>query len=543
MIIKPAQPDRPESWWKYGVIYQIYPRSFKDSNGDGIGDLRGVIDSLDYLEWLGVDGIWLSPINESPMYDFGYDISDYRAIDPIFGTMDDFDSLIDESHKRGIRIIMDLVANHTSYKHPWFQESRMSRNSSKRDWYIWRDGKNGGTPNNWISVFGGSAWKLDELSGQYYLHSFLEEQPDLNWRNPDVKDAMFGEVKFWLDKGVDGFRLDVVNWFIKDRKFRSNPAFLGIPQFQKHLFDRNRPETHDILKDFRKMLDSYPGRMSVGEVFSLPPGNPHLSAKFTGSGEDELHMAFDFSLMYRPWSARMFYRCIRKWLKSIPEKGWPCHVFSNHDQFRSMSRFGIGSDAEKRGRVAAVLLLTLRGTPFVYYGEELGMKNVSIPRNMICDPLGKRFWPFYAGRDRARTPMMWNSEDNAGFSFVRPWLPVHSDYGKINVETMKDEKGSLLNLYRALILLRKKYPVLQNGDIEFAAKGRRGVIAYYRDNGLESACIILNFDSKERRINLHKKGQWKVAQSTHRSVYEHFSRIDMCMYPYEATVLIKIGEL
>jgi alpha-glucosidase len=315
-----------ENWWKYGVIYQIYPRSFKDSNNDGIGDLRGILNSLDYIEWLGADALWLSPINESPMHDFGYDISDYRAIDPIFGTMSDFDLLLAEAHKRGIRIIMDLVVNHTSYKHSWFQESRMSRNNHKRDWYIWHDGREGKTPNNWVSVFGGSAWKYDSLRGQYFLHSFLEEQPDLNWRNPDVKNAIFGEVKFWLDKGVDGFRLDVVNWFVKDRKFRNNPALFGIPQFQKHLFDRNRPETHDILKEFRTLLDSYPAKMSVGEVFSLPPGNPHLSAKFTGNGDDELHMAFDFSLMYRPWSARLFYRCIKKWLASIPEKGWPCHV-------------------------------------------------------------------------------------------------------------------------------------------------------------------------------------------------------------------------
>jgi alpha-glucosidase len=544
MIISPQiKNDSGRSWWKHGVIYQIYPRSFRDSDGDGIGDLRGIIDSLDYLEWLGADGIWLSPINESPMYDFGYDISDYRAIDPVFGRMDDFDELLRESHRRGIRVIMDLVANHTSHLHHWFRESRSSRENPKRDWYIWRDGRGGRTPNNWISVFGGSAWKLDEQTNQYYLHSFLEEQPDLNWRNAEVKAAVFGEVKFWLDKGVDGFRLDVVNWFVKDHKFRNNPALLGFARFQKHLFDRNRPETHDILRDFRKLVDSYPDRMSVGEVFSLPPGNPHLSAKFLGGGDDELHLSFDFSLMYRFWSARMFYRCVSKWLKAIPEKGWPCHVLSNHDQFRSMSRFGSGADAGKRSKVAAFLLLTLRGTPFIYYGEEIGMRNSSIPRNMICDPLGKRYWPFYAGRDRARTPMAWDASVNAGFSCHRPWLPVHSDYAEINVDTQRRRADSLVNLYRRLIGFRKNHPVMLNGGLKFAAKGKRGVIAYFRTGGDGTVCVLLNFESRERQINLHQKGQWQVGLSTHRSEREHFTRIDLTLYPYEATILVKIGDL
>jgi alpha-glucosidase len=534
--------DNKDNWWKHAVVYQIYPRSFYDANGDGVGDIRGIIHKLDYIEWLGVDALWLSPINDSPMYDFGYDISDYRSIDAIFGTLADFDELIEKAHARNIRIIMDLVVNHTSYQHAWFQESRMSRRSPKRDWYIWRDSREGEAPNNWKSVFGGSAWKWDEMTHQFYLHSFLEEQPDLNWRNPDVKKAVFAEVSFWLDRGVDGFRLDVVNWFVKDSRFRNNPMLFGVPLFQRHLFDRNRPETHDLLKDLRSLLNRYADKMSVGEVFSLPPGDPVLSARFLGDGTDQLHLSFDFSLLYRPWNARMFYKCIKRWIAALPEKGWPCHVLSNHDQFRSMSRFG--ADSEKRAKVAAVLLLTLKGTPFVYYGEEIGMKNGSIPRHMICDPLGKKYWPFYAGRDRARTPMQWNSTQSAGFSAGRPWLPVHTDYMKTNVlEQMKDT-SSLLYVYRNLIAIRKENTVLREGDMHFLLKGRHGVIAFMRE--LDKSCIfvVLNFLNKPRHVHVRgKKGQWKVLFSTHRSAREHFSRLDVKLYPYEATVLEKIGDL
>ena len=325
--------DQP-AWWKSGVIYQIYPRSFYDSNGDGVGDIQGIIQKIEYLRNLGIDAIWLSPLNRSPMYDYGYDISDYYAVDPLFGTTEDFHLLIDRMHDQGIRVIMDMVLNHTSHLHPWFLSSRSSRMNPKRDWYIWQDGENGRPPNNWRSVFGGSAWKWDELTRQYYLHSFLEEQPDLNWRNADLKKAMFDMIVHWLDSGVDGFRLDAVNWLIKDRRFRNNPAVPGAPFFQKHLYDRNRYETHDILKELRRTLDGYKDRMAVGEAFTLPPGNPALSAGYLGNGDDELDLAFDFSLMYRSWDALRFYRSLRRWMNHIPEKGWPCHVLSNHDQPR-----------------------------------------------------------------------------------------------------------------------------------------------------------------------------------------------------------------
>ncbi len=312
------------TWWKHGVIYQIYPRSFYDSNGDGVGDIPGIIEKLDYLEELGIDGIWISPVNISPMYDFGYDISDYYNIDPVFGTLDDFKKLVRESHKRGIRIIMDLVLNHTSHLHPWFMESRSSVDNPKRDWYIWRPGNEKKPPNNWESAFSGTAWKFDGITGEYYLHSFLEEQPDLNWENRDMKKEMFRMVRYWLDLGVDGFRLDVVNFLIKDKYFRNNPRRIISGIFRNHKYGRNRPGVHELMREFREILDSYDEKMAVGEVFNLPP-SPGMSADFLGNGTDELHLAFDFSLMYRMWNARSFYKTIRRWMKTIP--GWlglPC---------------------------------------------------------------------------------------------------------------------------------------------------------------------------------------------------------------------------
>ncbi len=534
-------------WWKHGVLYQIYPRSFYDSNNDGIGDLPGLIEKLDYLADLGIDGIWLSPINVSPMHDFGYDISNYLEIDPIFGTREDFLRLIEEAHRRGIRVIMDLVMNHTSHLHSWFLNSRSSRSHPQRDWYIWRSGKRDKPPNNWFSVFGGSAWKWDELTRQYYLHSFLEEQPDVNWRNKKLKEAMFDVVRFWLDRGVDGFRLDVVNWFIKDRHFRNNPIFLGPigPVFlQKHKYDRNRPETHDLLKDFRNVLDVYDDRMAVGEVFTMPPGDPALSAKHLGNGEDQLHLAFDFSLMYRWWNARQFYKAIKKWMNLIPGKGWPCHVLSNHDQPRSISRYGDGRDGMKRAKVAATLLLTMKGTPFIYYGEEIGMKNnTQIPRKDICDPLGKRYWPFFAGRDASRTPMQWTPEANAGFTGGRMWLPVGSDYNVLNVQSERADRYSLLNYYRALIAIRKEHEVLQKGEWEPVLKGRKGVLGYFRTWGEKRIFVVLNFTGNEKKINLGDRAQWEVIHSTHRFPHTHFTTLSMTLSPYEATVVEQIGAL
>jgi alpha-glucosidase len=529
-------------WWKHGVIYQIYPRSFYDSNGDGVGDLPGITEKLDYLSALGVDGIWLSPINTSPMFDFGYDISDYRGIDPVFGTQRDFDLFLAEAHRRGIRVIMDLVMNHTSHLHPWFIESRSSRDNPKRDWYIWHDGGRGRRyPNNWMAFFGGRAWEWDEKTRQYYLHSFLKEQPDVNWRNPQFREAMFGEINYWMERGVDGFRLDVVNLFVKDDRFRSNPFAIGAyPRpydLQRHIYDRDRPELHGILRDFRKLLDSYDERMSVGEVVVENDGNPTLAAACLGPEGDELHLSFDFSFIHQKWSAAAFLNCIRKWEAAVPEKAWPCNVLNNHDQPRSRSRHGGGTDAPARAKLMAAMLLTLRGTPFLYYGEEIGMSNGKIPRRELQDPVGKRYWPFHPGRDPERTPMQWSAEPNAGFSTGRPWLRVNGDYERVNVERQSGDASSVLEFYRRLIALRRSYPALNRGSWEDVGDARNDVLCYTRTYGAEKLLVALNFASSPRRIRPGLEGAWRVALSTHKSVSIEYPTLDLGLAPYEATVL------
>lgn len=533
-------------WWKHGVLYQIYPRSFFDSNGDGIGDIPGITQKLDYIAALGVDGIWLSPINTSPMYDFGYDISDYRAIDPVFGADGDFQRLIEEAHARGIRIIMDLVVNHTSHLHPWFIESRASKDNPKRDWYIWRDGINGEPPNNWMAAFGGRAWEWDSETGQYYLHSFLKEQPDVNWRNERLKKAIFGEIRYWLDRGVDGFRLDVVNQFVKDDRFRSNPFTIG-PRprpydMQRHLYDRNRPELHGILREFRALLDRYHERMSVGEINAEPPGDPVLAASYLGSGDDELHLAFDFSLLFTKWSARRFFEVLKKWDGLIPAKGWPCYVLSNHDQPRAISRYASGNDTMKRAKVAAAMLLTLRGTPFIYYGEEIGMENGRLRRKEIVDPLGKKYWPFHPGRDPERTPMQWDSSPHAGFSAAAPWLPINPDYREINVERSLRDPGSLLNFYKELIKLRREKPALNRGGWRAAAGMTGDVLGYFRETERQSIFVALNFSRATQAIAATgSDGIWKALFSTHKPSGDCFSGLRMKLAPYEVVILERIG--
>jgi alpha-glucosidase len=532
-------------WWKHGVIYQIYPRSFYDSNGDGVGDIAGIIEKLDYLSDLGVDGIWLSPINTSPMFDFGYDVSDYRGIDPVFGTQRDFDTFIEAAHRRGIRVILDLVMNHTSHLHPWFKESRSSRDNPKRDWYIWHEGRKGGYPNNWMAFFGGRAWEWDEKTRQYYLHSFLREQPDVNWRNRDFRMAMFDEIRFWLDRGVDGFRLDVVNMFVKDDRFRSNPFAIGAyPRpydLQRHVYDRDRPELHEILRDFRGLLDSYDERMSVGEVVVENGGNPALAAGCLGAAGDELHLSFDFSLLNQKWSAPGFMKCIRAWEAVVPEAAWPCNVLNNHDQPRSRSRHGGGTDAPARAKLVAAMLLTLRGTPFLYYGEEIGMSDGKIPRAELQDPVGKRYWPFHPGRDPERTPMQWSAEPNAGFTSGSPWLRVNRDYSRVNVERQTGDAGSVLEFYRRLIALRKSRPALNRGSWEAAGDAKNDVLCYTRTHGEEKMLVMLNFAASPRRMRPALDGPWRVALSTHKSVAIEYASLDIGLAPYEATVLERVA--
>lgn len=492
-------------WWKHGVLYQIYPRSFADSNGDGVGDLRGLTERLDYLARLGIDGIWLSPIFPSPMKDFGYDISDYCEIDPVFGDAEGFANLIDEAHQRGIRVILDMVFNHSSDNHPWFLESRESRANPKRDWFIWHPGRKGRPPNNWRSAFGGSAWTWDQGTGEYYLHSFLKEQPDLNWRNPEVREALYSVLRFWMDAGVDGFRFDVINYIGKDQKLRSNPYRFHwtLPrrhEQQNHIYDRNGIESHAYLKELRDVLDEYPDRMSVGEIFPNEGIiDQKVVASYLGSGEDELHLAFDFSPNYVRFNARAFARILSGQHDAIPGAGWPVHVLSNHDQSRAMTRLARGN--VDKMRLLLTMLLTQRGTPFLYYGDEIGMVDGRIPRNRIQDPVGIKYWPLHPGRDPERTPMLWDNSIAAGFSSSVPWLPIPPRTSEDNVADQILSPSSLLNHTRRLIKLRTERPSLSHGTWELIHTPR-GVLGYRRAYKNEETIIFLNFNRREIKIPL-----------------------------------------
>ncbi|MCE9499432.1 MAG: alpha-glucosidase C-terminal domain-containing protein [Leptospira sp.] len=539
------------SWWQEAVIYQIYPRSFYDSNGDGVGDLQGIIDKLDYLngkpDSLGIDAIWLSPINPSPMFDFGYDISDYEGIDSVFGDMKTFKLLLKEAHKRKIRIILDLVINHTSHLHPWFIESRSSKDNKKRDWYIWKDPVNGKEPNKWLGSFGGKAWEFDEKTGQYYYHAFLKEQPDLNWRNPEVRKAVFKMIKFWLDLGVDGFRLDVVNYYIKDEQLRNNPVniFKGVRPYdwQYHIYDRNRPETHEIIKGFRKLLNSYKDRMSVGEVFQEPPGTAELPAAYYGEKNDELHMAFNFSFLYSKWNAGSFMKSVLESEKFHPGTHWPNYTLSNHDQPRHYYRYRRRDESVQRAKIAAMLLLTLRGTPFLYYGEEIGMTCERIPKDKIQDPVGKKYWPFHPGRDGARLPMSWNNGEKAGFTTGEPWLPLVFNHKEVNVQNQAGDASSLFEFYRKLIALRKKTKSLRLGDFQSLESEPKQIMAYTRTLGKEKILILLNFENKPAifPLQIGKTGkQSEILFSTHGRKIVPFESPEIQLEPYEG-IIAKIG--
>lgn len=470
-------------WWKDAVFYQIYPRSFQDSNGDGVGDLRGIESRLDYLAGLGVDALWISPFFKSPMKDFGYDVADYVSVDPLFGTLDDFRRLLDGAHDRGLRVVVDLVLNHTSDEHPWFREARASRDSPKHDWYIWKPFPERGPrrpPNNWISLFElRSAWYENRATREWYLATFTRNQPEVNWRNPELREAMYGVMRAWLDLGVDGFRLDVATGYFKDELFRSNPfkPRLVPDLLQEHLYDRNRPEVHGVFRDFRRIADSYGDRVLIAE----PHGQDRaLAASCHGEAGDELHMAFNFEFLTRPWGAAAFRESARRWYEALPAGAWPNFTLSNHDQPRHIHRYRRGAETEARGRVAAAMLLTLRGTPFLYYGEEIGMGCVRLPRNALRDPLGIRTWPLSGfGRDPERTPMQWDGSPRAGFTTGTPWLPVNPDYPVRNVAAQEADAGSLLSFYKRLLALRRRVPALRSGALEFLWEDP-DVLAYRR---------------------------------------------------------------
>jgi alpha-glucosidase len=505
-------------WWQTGVVYQIYPRSFADSDGDGTGDLRGVISRLDYLNdgtprSLGVDAIWLSPFFASPGLDFGYDVSDYCAVDPLFGTMADFDRLTAEAHRRGMRIILDLVFNHTSNLHPWFVQSRSSAANPKRDWYIWRDPRGkGGVPNNWQSVFGGKAWQWDPSTRQYYYHKFLAEQPDLNWRNPSVRREVMNVFRFWLDRGVDGFRLDVVDGYYKDALLRDNPPAIGIRGYerQKHTYDQDRPELLDAYREIRALIDSYGGRMAVGEVM----GDAEQAARFCGPGL--LHLTFNFDFTHQRWSPAAFQNAVLRYERLLPEGGWPSLVLSNHDISRQASRYG-GRNPTAHAKVAAAMLLTLRGTPFLYQGEEIGMRDGRIPRSEIQDPPGKKYWPLYAGRDPCRTPIPWTAEPGAGFTTGKPWLPLNPDYRKVNVQAQLDDPDSVLSFYRKLIWLRKKSPALHSGGFQSPLPHPDRALVFLREAGNQTMLVGLNFFDQPTKVPLEEslaRGPWKKVLSS-----------------------------
>jgi alpha-glucosidase len=500
-------------WWRDGVVYQIYPRSFADSNGSGIGDLNGITDHLDYLQDLGIDAIWLSPINPSPDVDFGYDVSDYNTIDPKFGTMQDFERLVAQASQRGIRIVMDLVLNHTSDQHEWFRQSRSARGNPFRDWYIWHDpDEYGRPPNNWQSVFGGKGWEWDEATQAYYYHMFYKEQPDLNWRNPDVRAAMLDVFRFWADKGVKGFRLDVFNVYFKDAQLRSNP-FGGLARrpfdSQRHLYDFDQPELMEALKDIRRVLDGYEETYAVGETFF---STPEKAAGYCG--DDLLHATFNFDLLESRWNAGRCARLIESQAQALGADKWPTQVLNNHDTMRSATRFGQGEDDE-RLKVAAALLLTLCGTAFLYYGEEIGMRDIHLKRNEILDPIGKHYWPFFKGRDGCRAPMQWDASANAGFTDAQPWLPLNPDYRERNVQAQSLDAESLLNFYKHLLALRRESAALTRGEFALLPNLQRDVLGYMRISEKEQVLVLLNFGDADQAIHLPASAaDWQVRLSS-----------------------------
>jgi len=483
------------TWWQRGVIYQIYPRSFMDSNGDGTGDLPGITGRLDYLEWLGVDAIWISPIFPSPMADFGYDVSNHTDIDPLFGTLRDFDRLLAEAHRRGIRVVLDYVPNHTSDRHPWFVESRASRHNPRRDWYLWRDpAPDGRPPNNWLSAFGGSAWEWDRATGQYYLHTYLREQPDLNWRNPEVQAAMLDVLRFWFERGADGLRIDALRQVGKDEQFRDNPPNPAWTPEQRPydsllpVYSADRPENLEVVRRFREIADSYPDRVLIGELWV---SIERLMAYY---GERGLHLPFNFHLITTPWTARSISALIDRYEAALPPGAWPNWVLGNHDRSRVASRVG-----QAQARVAAILLLTLRGTPTLYNGDEIGMHDVPVLPEAVRDPFERNVPGLGLGRDPERTPMQWDAGPNAGFSTETPWLPLADDYPRVNVAVQREDPRSMLTLHRSLIELRRATPALAVGAYRYIYTDD-DLLVYERAAGGERCRVALNLSSTPREV-------------------------------------------
>jgi alpha-glucosidase len=524
------------SWWQRGIVYQIYPRSFMDSNADGIGDLLGIRSRLDYVSELGVDAIWISPIYPSPMADFGYDVADYTGVDPIFGTIADFDLLLEAAHGRGLKVILDFVPNHTSDQHPWFKESRSSRNNPKRDWYLWRDpAPGGGPPNNWLSNFGGGGWELDEHTGQYYHHAFLKEQPDLNWRHPQVREAMFDVLRFWMKRGVDGFRVDVLWHLIKDVEFRDNPPNplfkAGDPPYHAFVpvYSTDRPEVQDVVAALRRVVDEYEDRVLIGEIY-LPI---ERLVAYYGADLKGAHLPFNFQLLSAEWNARGIATLIKDYEAALPKGGWPNWVLGNHDKPRIASRVNMA-----QARVAAMMLLTLRGTPTMYYGDELGMSDVRIPPALVQDPYEKNVPGIGLGRDPSRTPMQWNRSRNAGFTKAeRPWLPVADDYQVVNVEAEMTEPDSMLTLYRRLIALRRSEDALSVGSYAPAAM-TGDLVAYMREHEGHRFLIALNLGSNPHAVDFSSADEHaRIVLSTHLDRTDEPIRGEINLRPDEGVIV------
>ena len=490
-------------WWQCGVIYQIYPRSYRDSNADGIGDLRGITEKLEYCAGLGVDALWLSPIYPSPMADFGYDVADYTGVDPMFGTLGEFDALLNETSRRGIKLILDFVPNHTSDQHPWFTAARSSRGDAKRDWYLWHDpAPDGGPPNNWLGNFGGSAWEWDAATQQYYYHSFLKGQPDLNWRNPEVVAAMHEVLRFWLRRGVAGFRIDVLWLLVKDDRWRDNPPnpdyTPDMPLFHSQLprYTTDRPENQDVVAGLRAVVDEFDDRVLIGEIY-LPLNR---LVAYYGKNLKGVQLPFNFQLLQAPWDARNIADLIDRYESALPAGGWPNWVLGNHDNPRIASKVGAA-----QARVAGLILLTLRGTPTMYYGDEIGMCNVPIPADRIHDPLEKNVPGKGLGRDPSRTPMQWDSSPHAGFGDHEPWLPVAADSAQVNVAVEHSDPRSIFSLYRRLLQLRKQHEALSVGDYQ-AIAARGAVLAYVRHSREERLLVVANLGAEPAEFGLQSMG-------------------------------------
>jgi alpha-glucosidase len=514
-------------WWETGIIYQIYPRSFQDSNHDGVGDLRGIMHRLPYLTELGIDAIWLSPIFTSPMADFGYDIADYTDVDPLFGNLADLDTLIAEVHRHRLKLILDLVPNHTSDRHPWFVESRASRNNPKRDWFIWRDpASDGGPPTNWLSEFGGSAWEFDPITDQYYCHTFLSAQPDLNWRNPTVREAIHDVMRFWLRRGIDGFRVDAVWYLIKDDQFRDNPIN---PEFSPGglprdalipLYTADLPEVHDAISGMRRVTDKFVDRVLLGEIY-LPI---ERLVAYYGRDLKGVHFPYNFALLTAQWDARVLARLIDEYEAALPLGGWPNWVLGNHDRPRLATRIG-----PQQMRVAAMLLMTLRGTPTLYYGDEIGLRQAAIRPEQVQDPFEKNVPGIGIGRDGCRTPMQWDDTKSAGFSDAEPWLPVADNFRNENVDYFRRDKTSLYWLYRRLIDSRRKHVPLTEGSYKpLAATG--DLLLFCREVGRERVVVALNLGPQPMTVSLPTEiasGQILLSSFLDREGHEVINSIDL----------------